>query len=679
MFTLPAAQTFAATNWTFFTISGIFSPVSGFSRTQWTYEVSTASSFYSGKFGVAYYAAATSTWTASSFNNLNGAFYGFNAVSGYQRLSVNAGNPIEVTVGTVAGPFAITAPGSFLSISTSLTATAPSALTLSDTSFSLDYLSPTDEFYIGVPATAPFGTYVISWAITDTPAGSQTKPNYLRPRPTLVTVDAKTIYDISFSPSTINVTPGYQSLPVLALITQWKTVGPFTSVKVSFVAANPNITATFNPSTVEITSEMMGAYFTVNCSNCVSGTTYLVNVTVGGDDAVAFKAPSQISFIYQAQYTAAAKVTGSVSAATSTGFNYSLTSDSAAINTWILSSSSDAQDYTTVSGMVDSLTDPSSTNPSYLEQLVAWALTVYDIVSNTNYDYDAIIQELYIQGAGLTFCDQEIVSVGANSIAQFVLLLPSTTYYVTSWTDNLSGQSFNADTQNATTAALPSHAQLAITGSTLTAAQIQSALAVALKWDATYISVSTSRSRQLGSASAFIYADPSNSANPYTVANSALAAVGTAVGGTVTATQISAANFTSGSFSDSLWITDNGVVLTLNFTAAVDGRLYCTVENGTNETLSTSEVYLGIDATYGGSLVWYWEYVTGSAATNYSINFTDQGYNTSTYSVNCILCNSYPGTPSCSDPISTNYVFTNTSSNSAGQMLMVAIAAYLFL
>ena len=41
------------------------------------------------------------------------------------------------------------------------------------------------------------------------------------------------------------------------------------------------------------------------------------------------------------------------------------------------------------------------------------------------------------------------------------------------------------------------------------------------------------------------------------------------------------------------------------------------------------------------------------------MNFTDGEYEIGTYHINCIICNAFPGMPSCSSVKNTYYDFTN--------------------
>jgi hypothetical protein len=74
------------------------------------------------------------------------------------------------------------------------------------------------------------------------------------------------------------------------------------------------------------------------------------------------------------------------------------------------------------------------------------------------------------------------------------------------------------------------------------------------------------------------------------------------------------------------------------------------------------------------------DYVVADTFYSWSWNFTELEYEPSTYTVSCIVCNDFPGDPSCSEVESTNYTYTgeedNEANDSSASVFIYAVAAY---
>jgi hypothetical protein len=688
-FTLAADQTFTDNNWTLFTIYDLDTPSTGFKRTQWSYEAA-GLDYSSGSFCLLYF-NSEEVASGASFDNLNAAFTEFDEIDDYIRLEVNNQLSVQVTPGTAGGPYKITSSDDEVdALSLKVTVQKDSDtedIWLSDEGvYTLDYLNTEAEFYIGVESGTPFGIYYLRWTLEETQFKGSSK-KYLKPRATVVEISDKNVYSIAFDSETIYVSPGYQSYPVsVSIEKEDREVYPYIGVEVSFEPQDSTVGISVSPEIVTLDIDWTTNFFVIECSDCVEGTEYTLNVTLGGEDAAAFKTVSTISFLYDYATTELPDITVTLDETTSVGFDFNVNSNTRAIVSWILVSEDIAAEYNLTMDTIEEYaytygSDGGKTVEDYIEEIQA----DYDLAYSENDEYEDIAYELLIIGSSIFVPGQDLVEAGDNLVRTFDFLVADSTYKVVAFADNFSGNPPDEVSQEATTLTLPPIGELTITltSSSFDATTLAEQIAAAAKWRTELIYINDDRRRNLQtSLSGYAYGDLSSKISAADAINNNKDAIGLAIGGTISATAIDIAEYDDGDFDDYEWITDNGIYLMLNFTASVDGELICTIENGTDLVLSTDDVYSGVSES-GEDIGVEPVEVTAGEESYQTWNFTELGYGESTYTVNCIICNDFPGLPSCSDVISTNYTYTgeedNSDNDSSASALVIAIATYLLI
>ena len=691
IFTLPEDQIFTSANWTLFSIFGVETPSSGFERTAWNYEGEILD-YSSGTFCILY-EDSDDVVAGASFDNLNAAFTEFDQIGDYVRLVVNGGENIAVTPGTVSGPFIITSEDGEISAETITVQGAEdvdddeeATIVLSDDgAYSVDYLNAEAEFYVGAQTGASFGMYYIRWEIEETTFDGE-EAQYLKPRATVVEVSYENTYELVFDLEEIYVPPGFSSFPVTVSIDMTdRLVVPYSGVSVSFTPDDSSVTIEISPNPLVIDADWPENYFVISCDDCVSGSSYVVNVTVEGDDAEAFYAVKQISFLYESEYTEAAVIEVTLDNETPIGFDYSIDSDSRGIVTWAIVCDEVKLDYNyTYDVILEEAflygAEEGKTVEEYVDEILALYESAYEEET-----YADIAYWLFTYGSEVAVPGQSLVEVGDNLIWSFDFLVPGLTYTVYTFVDNLSGQDLVEDEQQATTSDMPPHAQLSIEFTTddINVDDIAQIIALEAKWDLTLIELTSVRRRHMAtSVSGYVYADPNSKSSAVDAVENNKDAIQTATGGTVSVTAISADTYEDGQFTDPSFDTDNGVILVFNYTVVEDGQIVCTIQNGSGIVEDTDNVYGNI-ASSGQTSEYYAFDVSAGETDSYTWNFTELGYEVSTYSVNCIACNAYPGDPSCSEVESTDYVYTATDDNgdssSAASILAAVFAAYLLI
>ena len=690
-FTLAEDKTFTSANWTFFTIKDIETPSSGFERDPWVYEGETLD-YASGSFCILY-SNSDDVVSGASFDNLNAAFSEFNEIGNYVRLVVNGGKNIAVTPGTISGPFIITSEDGDISAqlinikgSEDVDEGEEATIQLSDGgAYSIDYINVKTDIYVGAETGAAFGMYYIRWEIVETPF-TDVASKYIKPRATIVEVSYENTYKLIFGTETIYVPPDLQSFPITVYIdSSDRYVIPYTEVSLKFTPDDSTVKIDVSPNPLVIDSEWPENYFDIRCTGCTEGSSYTINVTVEGTDSDAFYSDEQITFKYEPEYTETAKISVTFDEITSVGFNYNLNSDSRAIVSWALVCDEVKLEYNfTYESILEQAFlfggDEGTTIQQYIDDINEKYSTVFEQYNN----YADIAYYLFKYGSEVAVPGQSFVDIGDNVIWSFDFLVPGLNYTVYTFVDNLSGSDKAEDEQQVATLALPPHAKLSIDfgDQSVVINNIIQKIAKATKWDSTFIELSTDTNRRMAtSVSGYVYSDPNYKSSAFDAVNDNKDSIEEETGGKVTVDPISSDTYEDGAFSSAEFVTDNGIVLLLNYTVDVDGSIYCLIQNGSGIIEDTDTVY-SAEPSNGGEADYYAYDVIAEVSNSISWNFTELGYEVSTYSVNCIACNAYPGDPSCSDVVNTDYVYTATSdneNNSGASFLAAALAAYLLI
>jgi len=276
-----------------------------------------------------------------------------------------------------------------------------------------------------------------------------------------------------------------------------------------------------------------------------------------------------------------------------------------------------------------------------------------------------------------------ILTEGETTLGEFSQLVPETVYYAYVYFDNFDGNDPVLLNTTIVTGASPPHARLDFTFNDPANKPSKTDLLATLvelfqlpEANFNLDGLTLTGGRRLSDGTAEVYSDISSDTSAAETASSSESDIESGTDSSVDVSSVSSSSYQAGAFDgDVIWGTDSGIIITLNYTVSVDGSLVCTVEaNGTN--LTSNEVYTGVNAD-GDDIAQYTDNI--SPGNNYfELNFTDKGYSVyGTYHVSCIVCNDYPGTPTCSDTVeSTDYEYTGEESSSGAEALVVAFAAY---
>jgi len=133
----------------------------------------------------------------------------------------------------------------------------------------------------------------------------------------------------------------------------------------------------------------------------------------------------------------------------------------------------------------------------------------------------------------------------------------------------------------------------------------------------------------------------------------------------------------SAEWEATLWTEVDDGVVEFNFTASVDGNVYCVLEvNSTySSAYDTDNIRFGLNRGGDDADDSTSDEVVGGNTYTYTFNFTDDGYGV--YDVACVACDDYPLTPTCSSVA--NYTLEYSESSSGAFALVFAAAAYLLI
>ena len=698
VFTLNIDQTFTSDNWTYFAIYDVLTPELMYEGREEEFEFNLDGNvYYSENFCVLYSTEADGIVSAS-FDNLNAAFVGF-TTSDLEPLVVNDDNNLLVTPGTWSGPYTIANGSGKFSAESVLVTWTPEEdfISLDEEVYTLDFIDNVAYFWVGVPSTnngeyIDEGRYVISWEIEET-AFTGLENYYARPRNTIVEISYELVFSVVLSPPDIYVPLTGWGMPINLQFQHGDgrdiSSFPYESIEITFVE-DADLELYFRPNPLVLTRDVSAGFVSIQCTACngTSGLTFAVSVE--GTDASAFAMEQDTyNFISGSRYSTPATFSIDITDILASEFTLSVTSDQIGVATWTLVNEQAYLDNENITDYdyilnnsyilgaeqnskddLDSLKDKHSAQLKELDDM-------YD-------NYEELTKKKLSLSRNILYTAQSMVLLeGTTELSQLTGLAPKTTYFVYLYFDNFDGSDAVGANETVVTARTPSHATLAFTFTTTVPSQdeLESNLKKIFGLPtANYNLDSFTGGRRLAdSNTVVVYSDTSSSTSAYSTALDSQSDIESSSDSSVEISAIIDSETTVEFDADSVWTTDRGIVLTLNYSTSVDGSIVCTIE-GNGTTLTSDMVYEGVNAN-GDSVDQLSD--TISAGINYlALNFTDEGYTTlGTYHVSCIVCNDFPGTPDCSDAVEeTDYKYTavedNTSSSSGAEALVVAFAAY---
>jgi hypothetical protein len=587
---------------------------------------------------------------------------------------VNDGKSIDLAPGTYSGPYVIKSKdGDIVSENIQITGfeiignDKIKRFDMSEQgSYSLNYLKTNTSFFIGTNATTPQGFYFIDWIINETTyPGHQAR--YIKPRPTLVQVSNKKKYEIQLTPENPCVPVQKSSFPISISSNPEKlTVLPFSEVSLNLSSSDASIILTISPNPVPLQRKLQSNQFTISCENCDPYSEYNVTIQVTGNDSAAYYSSSYFTFNYQFEYEVAANASILIENISSTGFEFSIRSDSRSVVTWCLVSSqifdSDIVDYQYLLTRVNVLGSGSHLYPSVAEQIKE-VQEKYEKIYSEYSELNDIAREIQKIGSQIYIAGQSLANEGVTKISSFSILFPGNYYKIYAYIDNFSPDSPTTDFITQQTAGLANHVLISLESEVTDVESLKFQLVSILKWRPKLIQITSERFRSLSGWRVYMYADPLSSISPSSVLKTNQKSISTATGESLKYDEIYADDFEDNITFSGTWV-KMPQYLQLNYFTNTDGELICIVQNGSVSISSLENVYLGVDSS--GEPVEQHRKVTTSMKSD---SWNKSSQDLKRFFVDCIVCNNYPITPNCSEVISASYNYYDLD----GQKLLSSI------
>ncbi|OMJ73585.1 hypothetical protein SteCoe_27684 [Stentor coeruleus] len=346
--------------------------------------------------------------------------------------------------------------------------------------------------------------------------------------------------------------------------------------------------------------------------------------------------------------------------------------------------------YETINKYAAPLVGSASGNQTTIyDQFANWDLKKSQIEIVDDWTYYTL--EILTLASNLSFFGISFVSQGSSTVISFNNLIAATSFTAAAWADNFSGNAkiYAKDTKSTSDLAPPCFIELDFADVLSSSDYDKIKLSVAQTMGIAKGRVTDYKgfSRRLGSiASTLILPTVTSSITPTNTVNglstaylaNSLAAQGiistfTVSSGTVTTNMYPTPSFTTSSFSD------DGYIVTFNFTIGMDGSVACVTEYNPDDNYTESSYY-----------VYYGYERNGSVANEHKIGSYDSGDSDSwiwnytditvfgNYITTCTVCNNYPILPEClagANFVTYGFIWTNTTSS--GMNLLVGMLSAL--
>lgn len=705
IFSIATSVELTSDYWSTFTIAEISDPLDGIRRDDEYFDNADEDlfdvyNFWTGKFTFLGIQSDMSTATvidSISYDNLNAAYTGYYFAT-WEPLIVNDGHDLIVTQGTFSEFYTIsTKDGILWAYYVDVTASddMDDVLEFSDSgSYTLTWDYPEAYFRVGVPPTAFDGFYYISWTIDES---SFISGSYYYGKPPKTRVQSFMSNQITIDVGEISsAVPGLGTFPIELKLGG---VTPFTNLKVNFELTTATDNITFVPNPVVFTDVDTVMYFSIVVeSSATIGTTYDFTYSLSGDDADSFTIDTTGQFTVDTITSELPTITVvlEIISQTEANLNVDVGYDSvvywALVATDLYDMDSNWTSLETIKAYAAPLVGSASGNQTTIyDQFSFWDEEKNDIEIGDDWAYYTF--EVLSLASEACFFGIELVPQGSYTVISFDNLIASTSFTAAAWADNFSGNKevYAEDTQSTSDLASPCYVELDF-ADTLSSDDYEK---IKLS-EAQTMGIAKGRvvdyngfSRRLGSvASTLVLATVTSSITPNDAVNSMssadladnLAAQGISSTFTLASGIVTSDMFPSPSFTTSAF-TDDGYVVTFNFTIAIDGSVACVTEYNPDDSYTETSyyVYYGYERTgavassynaadyaSGDSDSWTWNYT----------DITDFG----NYVTTCTVCNNYPILPECiadSDLIVSNFTWTNVTTSSGMNLLVGMLSALL--
>jgi hypothetical protein len=174
----------------------------------------------------------------------------------------------------------------------------------------------------------------------------------------------------------------------------------------------------------------------------------------------------------------------------------------------------------------------------------------------------------------------------------------------------------------------------------------------------------------------FLYTDPLRPEKPGDVLNDkTVSTLKTRLSASVTTSVYISTN--AGKFSSFEWVEYNTSTLGLQFESQVAGWLICSVEYGVNDTRNSQELYWR-DADGIEEKRWVKEKVQAGEQDEFVWDFETLKLTSNDLTINCMICNDYPGAPNCSQVVSHYFVYNQDLGGTVSAAGWLAVVSYFF-
>ena len=653
---------FKSSECTNITIRNLYKPDTGYSRDLWTYE-STGNVYWTQKFKI--FVEHNRKVLAQSIENIHSGFIGFNN-SGLTRIQVNSGKTIEINPGVFFGKYLISAGDTFLSekVKVSARVDKSSAIVLSDGGeYELSLQKPFVYFSIGVDANTEEGFYYIYWDIHESPLIDY---EYLPPLPSVVKVEKlESLFEIEVETG-FSVIQGVISQPIYIKTQDYgkHSVRPYDQLQVNLGIFEKvsELDIQFLPNPVSYLSSASNASFSILCNNCRTDFEYEINATVLSNNSL-FHFPKLSKFYVETRPNLKPECDLGVIKVNPCTLSVSITTNSPSRIVWALISEhlldSDPK-LIKKSTILSNSYDYAAPNNDLLnlqEQFTSHSEYIDNLLIGSNYSYQDFAFNLMGHSKSIYFTSISILPKGTSHLFTFSKLLPSSTYFIQAFVDNFSGTQDSICSSYTTTDNYEPIGKLTFSYSgNFESTYIIERLSQIYQINSYFFrSLPANRRFLLDSSIYLVYSSITEGTSGYDLAASVseasllleLQALGVVQ---VDISELDPLDYDRMYWLESLkteWKYEDDQ-MTFNFVVSTSGTLYCMVQEqlSTNETMSRDSILAG--ACWHEDKCWISIENVKAGSQEWVFNTTENQLGDGQFRIDCIACNLYPITPSCS-------------------------------
>ena len=691
-FTFSQGHLFKGSEFTNVTLRNLYKPETGYTRDLWTFE-SSDNVYWTNKFRV--FIERDSKVLAQSIENLHSGFTGFNS-SGYTRVQVNSGKTLKLSPGAFFGDFLISAGKPFKSGTVRVLARfdKDSGIVLSEGGeYELSVKKPFVYFSIAVEESTKEGFYRIYWDIDETPLIDY---EYLPPLPSVVkVVKMKGLLQMEVEPG-FSVIQGVVSQPLYIRTQDYGryAVYPFEELQIRLEVSNANndLDFQFFPNPVNFSSLASNASFSILCNNCSTDLEYEINATVVSNDSM-FYFPEQANFYVQPRPTFKSECKLDLTKLNPSTLKVSVTTNSPSRVVWALISDQLLDSDPALikkSSILSNSYDYAAPNNSLLsiqDQFTLYSEHLESLLNKSGFSYQDFTFNAIFHSKSTYLTSVSKIPKGTSHLFTFSKLLPSHTYFIQAFIDNFSGFQDSICSSYVTTDNYQPFGKLVFTSSeSFEPTYLLKQLSLIYQVDSyLFIPLSTNLRSLLESSSYLVYPSITEGTSGYHLASSVSEASLLAELQALGIIQVGVSELDPLDYERMYWEKSLKTewkyeedLMTFNFIVSTSGTLYCIVQepSSLNETMTKEGILAG--RCWNEDRCWVSRSSVKAGSQEWVFNATENQLEYGQYTIDCLACNSYPLTPSCTS-IKNTTVEHITTELSLGYLLFPILAYFLVL